>query len=45
MRDIEALERKLDAGEIENPEKEQLDKVAKKPEVAREIAALEKMVD
>jgi len=45
MRDIEALERKLDAGEIENPEKEQLDKVAKKAEVAREIASLEKILE
>jgi len=45
MRDIEALEKKLQAGDIENPEKEQLDKVAKKAEVANEIAALEKTVE
>ena len=45
MRDIEDLEAKLDSGEIENPEKEQLDKVAKKAEVAREIAALEKILE
>lgn len=45
MRDIEALEAKIEAGEIENPEKEQLEKVAKKVEVAREIANLEKIVE
>jgi len=41
LRDIEALEQKLDAGEIANPEKEQLDKVARKSEVLREIEKLE----
>jgi len=45
LRDIEALEAKIEAGEIENPEKEQLEKVAKKVEVAREIANLEKIVE
>ena len=45
LRDIEALEAKIEGGEIENPEKEQLEKVAKKVEVAREIANLEKIVE
>lgn len=45
LRDIEALEAKIEAGEIENPEKEQLEKVAKKVEVSREIANLEKIVE
>lgn len=44
LRDIEALEAKIEAAEIENPEKEQLEKVAKKEEVSREIANLEKIV-
>jgi len=42
LRDIEALEEKLNSGEIPIPEKEQLDKVARKPEVLREIKLLEK---
>jgi len=45
LRDIEALEAKLDSGEIENPEPEQVDKVARKTDVIREISALEKITD
>lgn len=41
LRDIEALEAKLDSGEIPCPEQEQLDKVARKTDVIREISALE----
>jgi len=44
LRDIEALEAKLNNGEIPNPEQEQLDKVARKPEVMREIVSLESSV-
>ena len=42
--DIEALEAKLSSGEIENPEPEQLEKVARKTEVMKEINALEKLI-
>jgi len=45
LRDIEALEAKLNSGEIENPEPEQLDKVARKQDVIKEISALEKITD
>jgi len=45
LRDIEALEAKLNSGEIESPEPEQLDKVARKHDVIREISALEKITD
>jgi len=45
LRDIEALEEKLKSGEIENPEKEQLDKVKRKREVLREIDAIENALD
>ncbi|XP_023334082.1 partner of Y14 and mago [Eurytemora carolleeae] len=41
LRDIEALEEKLNSGEIPTPEKEQLEKVARKVEVEREIKLLE----
>jgi len=44
LRDIEALEAKLSSGEIENPEPEQLEKVARKTEVMKEINALEKLI-
>jgi len=42
LRDIEALEEKLTSGQIATPEKEQLDKVARKGDVMREIEALER---
>lgn len=41
LREIEALEQKIHAGDIKNPEKEQLDKVARKKEVIKEIRMLE----
>eukprot|EP00092_Neocalanus_flemingeri_P002886 GFUD01003085.1.p1 GENE.GFUD01003085.1~~GFUD01003085.1.p1 ORF type:complete len:221 (-),score=53.31 GFUD01003085.1:269-931(-) len=45
LRDIEALEAKLNSGEIESPEPEQVDKVARKQDVIKEISALEKITD
>ena len=44
LRNIEALEAKLSSGEIENPEPKQLEKVARKTEVMKEINALEKLI-
>lgn len=44
LRDIEALEAKLDSGEVKNPEPEQLEKVARKAQVEAEIRALEERV-
>jgi len=44
LRDIEALEAKLHSGEVENPEPEQLEKVARKSDVMKDIAALEKQI-
>lgn len=44
LRDIEALEARLESGEIAMPEPEQLEKVSRKPNVMEEIAALEKLV-
>lgn len=44
LRDIEALEAKLSSGEIESPEPEQLEKVARKPDVMKDINALEKQI-
>lgn len=41
LRDIEALEAKLKSGEIPNPEKEQLEKIARKADVLSEIEQLE----
>lgn len=41
LRDIETLEKKLAEGELENPEPEQLEKVARKPVMLQEIADLE----
>lgn len=45
LRDIEALEKKLDEGIISNPEPEQLEKVARKIQVESEIDELERQID
>ena len=45
LRDIEALEKKLDEGIISNPEPEQLEKVARKIQVEFEIDELERQLD
>ena len=45
LRDIESLEAKLSSGEIQNPEKEQLEKVSRKADVEQEIKELEKIVE
>ena len=45
LRDIEALEKKLDEGIISNPEPEQLEKVARKIQVESEIDELERQLD
>ena len=44
LRDIEAFEAKLNSGEVKKPEPEQLEKVARKPQVEEEIRALERVV-
>lgn len=44
LRDTEELEKKMNDGELDNPVQEQLDKVARKKEVMREIAELEKSI-
>ncbi|XP_034950666.1 partner of Y14 and mago [Chelonus insularis] len=41
LREIEVLENKIKSGEIKNPEKEMLDKVARKKDVVDEIKLLE----
>ncbi|XP_014472936.1 PREDICTED: partner of Y14 and mago isoform X2 [Dinoponera quadriceps] len=41
VREIEALEEKIKAGSLKNPEKEILDKVARKIEISKEIKRLE----
>ncbi len=41
LRQIEGLEAKIQSGELPNPEKEQLDKVARKSEIISEIEDLE----
>jgi len=43
LRDIEALEARLNSGEIVNPEPEQVEKIARKEDVIKEISALEKI--
>ena len=41
MKQIEGLERKIQSGEVKNPEKDQLEKVAKKKQILEEIEDLE----
>lgn len=41
LRDINALQQKIDSGELKNPEKDQLDKIARKEEIEAEIEELE----
>uniref|UniRef100_A0A6B2EI62 Partner of Y14 and mago n=1 Tax=Phlebotomus kandelakii TaxID=1109342 RepID=A0A6B2EI62_9DIPT len=41
IREIDVIEAKLKSGELKNPEKDQLDKVARKMDITREIAMLE----
>ncbi|XP_011502096.1 PREDICTED: partner of Y14 and mago isoform X2 [Ceratosolen solmsi marchali] len=41
IREIESLEKKIDNGEIKNPDKEMLDKVLRKVEIQQEIKQLE----
>jgi len=45
LRDIEALESKLEQGIIANPEPEQLEKVSRKSQVEEEIDELERQLD
>jgi len=45
LRDIETLEARLNSGEITNPEPEQVDKIARKDDVIKEISALEKVIN
>lgn len=45
LREIEALEQKILSGDLKGPEKEQLDKVARKKEVVREIRILESSLE
>ena len=44
LRDTEALEAKLQSGEIKNPDPEQLEKVSRKSEVENKISALERLI-
>lgn len=44
IREIEALETKINSKTIKNPEKDQLEKVARKEEVLAEIAQLESLI-
>lgn len=43
LREIETLETKIKNGEIKNPEKDQVEKVARKKEVVTEIESLERI--
>ena len=44
LRDIETLEKKLADGDLKHPEPEQLEKVARKPVMLKEIADLESAI-
>ena len=45
LKDIETLEKKIESGELKNPEKEQLEKINRKEEVEDEIDDLERLVE
>ncbi|XP_064455277.1 partner of Y14 and mago-like [Ornithodoros turicata] len=45
LREIDQLQEKIDSGELSNPEKEQLEKIARRDEVASEIEDLELELD
>nr|CAG4642224.1 EOG090X0KVN [Eurycercus lamellatus] len=45
LRDIESLEAKIKSGELKKPDKDQLEKIKRKPEVLKEINDLEKLVE
>nr|CAG4642953.1 EOG090X0KVN [Evadne anonyx] len=44
LKDIEALESKVKKGELKNPDKDQLEKIKRKKEVAKEIQELETII-
>lgn len=45
LKDIESLESRVKSGELKNPDKDQLEKIKRKKEVAKEIKQLEKVVN
>ena len=45
LREIEELKARLNAGEIKNPNPEEVDKIARKQDVIKEISALEKIIN
>lgn len=45
LREIEALKLKIEAGELENPDKDQLEKISRQDQVEKEIEDLELLID
>jgi len=45
LKDIEALENKVKNGELKNPDKDQIEKIKRKKDVAKEINELENMIN
>jgi partner of Y14 and mago len=41
LREIESIEEKVKSGELKNPEKDQLDKISRKPQIVKEISQIE----